>query len=103
MKTVSRDRVTNVLYEIGLDEEAIRDDYSGRFMYGDTCFGLVLDSESEFTAFVRAYTKYHEDSGVEEDDDGEWLDNVSRDSMGLSGIWYWRSVKLDGVSRDDDD
>jgi len=102
MRTVDRYRVEDALSEIGADpDRAIREDYSGRAMYGDTCFGVVLDSTYEFNAFKDAYRGWEETHGLDDDesevydpDEGDWLDNARSDSMGLSGIWYCPAVAL---------
>lgn len=47
MLSFPRQFVIDALEEMGEDpEESIRDDYSGRGMYGTTCAGLVLDSSA---------------------------------------------------------
>lgn len=84
---ITYDQITNWLYatEIQFDEvsDVVRTDYSGRGMYGRDCFGLVLDSTSDIMDFILAVSY----------DDRDLADALSRnlteDSMGLSGIYYF--------------
>jgi hypothetical protein len=47
-KTILRRWVEAALDNMGQDpEEAIREDYSGRGMYGDRCLGFTLDSATQ--------------------------------------------------------
>jgi len=85
--TLNRSQVVDALYDAGLDEDALRADYSGRGMYGERCFGIV-GSESDMLRFVLALSHRLEDRGE------EWLPNVCSDNMGLSIIWYWPTVQV---------
>ncbi len=83
---VLRDQIEDVLLMSGLDGEiAIKEDYSGRGMYGDTCFGIVCDI-TDFAIFCASVGSFM--------DDWDWLGRVRTDNMGLSTIWYWPGVKL---------
>jgi hypothetical protein len=58
-------------------EASIREDYSGRFMYGDTCYGIVFDDDADTVinqAIILGLT-------------GSRIDN-----MGLSTIVYWPHI-----------
>lgn len=47
-RTIPRRWVEAALDNMGQDpEDAIRDNYSGRGMYGDTCLGFTLDSTAQ--------------------------------------------------------
>lgn len=47
-KTILRRWVETALDNMGQDpEETVREGYSGRGMYGDTCLGFVLDSTAQ--------------------------------------------------------
>lgn len=82
--------LVDVAYDAGLDEDAVRADYSGRGMYGDTCVGIV-GSPGELTAYVAALAVTLETDGL----DWSWIGSVSQDSMGLDMIWYWRGLTVD--------
>ena len=85
------------------DGESIYTDYSGRGMYGDTCFGLTFDSITDFVEFVKAVTEVVTYESVDEVTTpltnfyDNYLTKVSTDSMGLSTIYYWPRVKLVNV------
>jgi hypothetical protein len=55
----------------------VRNDYSGRGMYGETCYGIVCDNEEECIE-VGAL---------------KGLRGANTDSMGKSRIVYWKSCK----------
>lgn len=61
-----------------------RDDYSGRFMYGALCIGIVCDYPLEVLVGL---CQYLSDDGVE--DFHEYLSGAKQDSMGLSSILYF--------------
>lgn len=64
----------------------IRDDYSGRGMYGKQTFGVVFDSQADFhKALVdAAYI-----AGEQDDDDmRQELTGLTLDSMGLGIVVY---------------
>lgn len=53
--TIPRRLIEDALSEAGIWEFSIRDKYSGRFMYGKTCFGVVFDGylKDRFIAALR--------------------------------------------------
>lgn len=55
-----------------------RSDYSGRFMYGRTCVGVVADEPSLIEFAGRFAMEF-----------GETLPAPATDHLGLSTIWYW--------------
>jgi hypothetical protein len=91
MTTLSRATVNDALYAADLDESALYEDYSGRAMYGASCFGLVCDAGG-FAAFCAAFAK---GNFTDDDPDVDWLSKVRTDSMGLSTIWYWPGVTVE--------
>ena len=84
--TVTRDQIEDVTEAAGLFEHTVRFDYSGRGMYGDTCFGIV-GSISDLVNFVAL-------AAVEIPGSEDWLHNVLMDSTGLSQIYYWPNVEV---------
>ena len=96
MHTIERGDVIDALYSAGLNDDALRDDYSGRGMYGDQCFGIVVDDIGEAFGFIaqlasrEAVLAQHENRA----DDLRWMSGASMDSMGLSTIVYWPRVKV---------
>jgi len=104
--TLSRSRppraFTIALDVARLDDESVRWDYSGRYMYGRTCFGLVC-SLQELSAFLVALGAELGEAQALEDDEtaGEvhdlvraLLSDVSSDNMGLNMIWYFEDVEV---------
>jgi hypothetical protein len=92
-EAVSRAAIESVLE----DDEDFRTDYSGRGMYGATCFGIVTSNVPR-TLMLMA-TGIIEASDIE---GGEGIDLVSElagvarvDSMGLSSIVYFPGYELD--------
>lgn len=58
--------------------------YSGRCMYGDTCFGIVVRYRDDLQEILEAAGDFTEAFGAP-----RW------DNMGLSYIAYWPSVTVD--------
>lgn len=56
--------------------------YSGRAMYGKTCFGIVFDNEGDLGPFMAQLACYDEDLAME-------LGAPRFDSLGLNVIAYW--------------
>lgn len=73
----------------------VRGSYSGRGMYGDTCFGIVHPGGAELAKFFMAL--------AERDADLAWelADRMSADSMGYDTITYFRGYGLDGEVDED--
>jgi len=63
--------------------------YSGRGMYGKTCYGIVCDS----IRTLLELTDYIRDNGF--DSVTDVLGNVEIDNMGYQKIFYFRRVTLD--------
>lgn len=84
---VSREMILAALEQAGLDEEAVYDGYSGRCMYGATCFGIVAQPH-DFALFCAAV-------GASSDDWEYWINDLREDQLGLSMIWYWPGHTLD--------
>jgi len=81
----------------GEDGVNVRSDYSGRGMYGGTCFGVDFDRESDSYKFLVSLAL------VMAEDDEEWGDQHAMDlaeqavtdSMGRGMIVYFPGVKLE--------
>jgi hypothetical protein len=92
---LTRGLLEDVLGEAGVEEEP-RWDYSGRYMYGKTCFGFVGDVR-DLAAF------FYQLACVDGDDDVIFYDlhrALCTDSMGLNTIFYFPGVD---VSRDEEE
>lgn len=76
----------------GLDpEEALRDDYSGRGMYGETCFGIVVGGVNQAARFLVELAMSDEDAT---DLAGDLADAMRSDSMGYDQIYYFPGYRL---------
>ena len=64
--------------------------YSGRCMYGKTCYGIVCDSIKT----ILNLSDYIRDNGF--DSVVDVLGNVEIDNMGYQKIIYFRKVTLEG-------
>ena len=86
----------NVLHDAAvaadLEESAIYENYSGRAMYGEQCFGIVYGNINELLAFVFALPTEYQDLLAET--------RAASDSMGRSMITYWPALKSGEESYD---
>lgn len=71
----------------------VRWDYSGRFMYGKICFGIVGNSRDLTRFLLEVLPCYYEQKSDTGDNTvpAKWHENV-RDSMGLDMIFYWPGI-----------
>lgn len=89
--TITLQQIDVALCEADLfEDEDVRNDYSGRGMYGKECFGITCGQE-QLIKFVVAYAIAAAERG---ETDLDWLSDVRSDSMGMSTIWYWPNVQL---------
>lgn len=88
MTQLDREQLVEALEMAGLDEDALYEDYSGRGMYGDKCFGIV-GGVGEVLLFAAALGSFA--------DDWDWIGKARSDGMGLSTIWYWPGVQVASV------
>lgn len=92
MSTVlDRFDVVEALFAAGLDEDALRDDYSGRAMYGETCMGIVTGNVGQVLEFAVACA-----ARAGSMDPQEWIGRACEDNMGRSMITYWPGVTVTG-------
>lgn len=96
---ISHDIADTLESEFG---DEFRPSYSGRFMYGKTCVGVVTDSAYGPANFVRklaeAIAEERSDDDPGEDDVEEIIAEIGEptsDSMGRSTIFYWPNVSVD--------
>lgn len=76
----NQEKVRRVAEEVG---GKVREKYSGRFMYGKTCMGIVCGYPIEAIEVA-----------------GELgLRGARQDSMGLSYIVYWPTVSIEGEEK----
>lgn len=109
-------QMSRKMYKILEDEGLeVRDDYSGRCMYGDRCFGFTgePDAVTRFFGILHRmasgewdHSSDYEAEGLSEEAE-EFFGNepsLSWDSMGLSMIFYFPRVTVEAdIDIDDED
>lgn len=80
---ISRDVLNDALDNAGLERTAMRESYSGRNMYGDTCIGLTVAYPSEVLRFAAHL------GAADADLADDLMDATRSDSMGKDMIYYW--------------
>lgn len=116
--TVTAELLDSVIDEI-LDNNAlsVHTDYSGRGMYGETCFGVDSDeksvlSEFEATLAARITQANSDEIGglIDADDFLIIFSNLTElrrtDGMGMGVIWYYPKLEVTGTLQeryDEDD
>lgn len=83
---LDRDQILEAMQTADLWEDDLYEGYSGRAMYGETCFGVVCDSPGKFALFCAALGSSA--------DDWDFVNSVRTDSMGLSTIYYFPGYEL---------
>ena len=71
-----------------------RGDYSGRYMYGRSCVGIVCDNPITATVELFAYI-LNEDEDTDIDELASILGDARSDNMGLSMIVYFPQIKME--------
>lgn len=90
--------VMQVLEEIGVEPEQVRVDYSGRGMYGDKCFGLMLDGLPDMLKVFAGLGLINETLDGELDDDIQRLaEAVRTDNMGRDTIYYFPGFEFEAA------
>lgn len=89
-------KLVDLAEHAGVDE--VRFDYSGRFMYGAKCFGLVGDAGDlvRFATSVAGAAWAGDDEEALELNDYLRENSPSSDSMGKSTIYYWEGLQAVG-------
>lgn len=83
------DAIEDILWTT-TDGGEIREDYSGRGMFGDQCFGITLDGGGDLFKFAMLVGKNELLSEVFED-----AGPPNSDSMGLGVIYYWPRLAVE--------
>ncbi|MBO5031661.1 MAG: hypothetical protein J6D08_07220 [Lachnospiraceae bacterium] len=72
------------------DEYSIYENYSGRYMFGKKCLGIVVRQGNSYMEMLMKLTKYLDDNSIE--DAGLQLEGVSVDELGLDTVVYFPSI-----------
>lgn len=74
--------IKEIAEDLGIDHR----DYSGRGMYGKSCFGITVESLDDLLLFVVEISR-------ENPEIKDRMGHVSHDAMGKnSTIYYWESI-----------
>ena len=102
--------IAAVIDDGSFEEETFRTDYSGRGMYGRTCFGYVGNNPGAISLELAAIIARQMDPEMDESEVSFTyvmeglrealyeLGSPSRDSMGMSMIYYWPNVSVETES-----
>lgn len=90
-RTITSRDFTDMLEAVGLNEYEIREDYSGRGMYGSTCFGVTVEpSNVRYVYAALGYGMGYAEADCENLDPWEsLLRRASQDSMGRDAVVYF--------------
>lgn len=95
---VPKAAVLEAVFQAGLDEDAVRWDYGGRYMYGKTCFG-VIGGINDFAVFLVELAT----QDVEGYDwANEFAQRVRMDNMANEYIFYFPHVELTEEEKSED-
>ena len=79
-----RSLLEEALYNVdGLADEDVYKGYSGRAMYGSTCFGLTLNDERQYGRFLVELATTDHDLAI------DLAERVTTDQLGLGQIFYF--------------
>ena len=92
-----KNTVLEAVYQAGLEEECIREAYSGRYMYGRTAFGIV-GSIQDYSQFLVELATQHVDGY---DLVSEFVPRMRMDDMANEYIFYFPGIEL--VEKDDEE
>jgi hypothetical protein len=91
------DLIRRAIDYVGAYEDVDVISYSGRYMYGKECLAIDGDGHQLMRVVLRAAMLEPE---IFEDLN---LDDISKDSMGLGQVWYWRHIDVDDVEFDEEE
>lgn len=87
-----------VLEKAGIDHDdtsTVRRTYSGKFMYGAECLGIVGRGPNVYTRFVMALQMYVAENRSDKLQElAEIIDRVCWDDMGLGTVHYFPSISI---------
>ena len=79
--------------EIHSDKYSVYENYSGRFMFGEKCMGIIVRQGNSFMTMIAELTSYLDKYA--DDIDGTPFENVSYDNLGLDMIVYFPFISDD--------
>jgi hypothetical protein len=87
---ITRDELNEIIEMAELDESAVRENYSGRGMYGAECLGIAAESDDETLLFALAVGQV-----LGFDRAFTVLRDSRSDSMGRGTITYFPRIKIE--------
>lgn len=88
---VSRTAVETAIEDAGMEpDEALREEYSGRGMYGGKTWGIT----GNLTGFLAFLVEFAKAEGSDGESAQELAQRVASDSMGWDTIFYFPGVEL---------
>jgi hypothetical protein len=90
--------VLTALFQAGLDEDCVRWEYGGRYMYGKTCFGVV-GNINDYSLFLVELATQHVEGY---DWANEFAQHVRLDNMANEYIFYFPGIELTEEKSEDE-
>jgi hypothetical protein len=90
-RTIDRDALFTACLDADVETSAVYDSYSGRFMYGARCFGLVVQSRNEVTKVMLQLQRARALSPEEID---QLVEDMRADQLGKRTIFYFPGWEL---------
>lgn len=87
---VTYNKLMEIAVEAGIPEEAVRTDYSGRYMYGATCVGFDLSGASEMLSLGAALRNECDVETLE-----QFESAATTDSMGMGIVVYFPGIEVE--------
>ena len=95
--TLDYSEIASAVEQAGLDPaEVIVASYNGRWMGGDTCFGLKVDMLGDAFDILL----YLNEAGINAHD---LADRVAEDQLGTNSLFYFPGYKLDNAPDNEED
>ena len=94
---LTKEQYSDLEYAAENYEMNVTQDYSGRGMYGNICFGVSGDYIDMYGVF-----KFLRDTLDDENLADDIMESRREDSLGFGSIIYFESVEVEGADEEDD-
>lgn len=94
MTEITREQFTAAMDLVNMDGDQLREDYSGRGMYGHTCPAITADRHADVYAFMAALGATLAEDMDDPYDAVELAGGTQVDQMGLGIVAYWPGLTL---------
>jgi len=99
---ITQAEISDVLDLIGESDEIITYDYSGRFMYGASCFG-IMGAAATFARFMGAFGVLVGEVDGDVSRVLDLADAVRSDNMASDTIYYFPGWSIEDEPKDEDE